>query len=84
MEQETAQLEEMVKTLSKGICLSVPASLVARKMLAMRCDLLLATLGRLVDLIEGGRISLENIKHLVLDEAGRRLDMGFEPQCGVL
>ncbi len=40
-------------------------------------DILIATPGRLLDLINQKQISLKHIRHFILDEADRMLDMGF-------
>lgn len=44
------------------------------------CEIVIATPGRLIDFLAAGATNLKRCTYLVLDEADRMLDMGFEPQ----
>jgi ATP-dependent RNA helicase RhlE len=55
------------------------AGIVKQARLAGRAHILVATPGRLMDLIDRRDVSLSRIRLLVLDEADRMLDMGFRP-----
>lgn len=43
-------------------------------------EICIATPGRLIDFLESNATNLRRCTYLVLDEADRMLDMGFEPQ----
>ena len=49
-----------------------------------RPALVVATPGRLVDLLGQKALSLQTCKHVALDEADRMLDMGFAPQLKII
>lgn len=45
-----------------------------------KVDIIIACPGRLLDLLKRGHLSLDQIRYLVLDEADRMMEMGFELQ----
>ncbi|MCC6638990.1 DEAD/DEAH box helicase [Candidatus Falkowbacteria bacterium] len=51
-----------------------------RRDLSRKPDIIIATPGRLIDHVQSRTANLSNITTVVLDEADRMLDMGFEPQ----
>lgn len=85
----TRELAAQIDDVAKNVCASTGQQAVIvtggarykHQITALQkgCDVLVATPGRLIDLLDKKHTSLENIQVLVLDEADRMLDMGFWP-----
>src|SRR5450759_4552891 len=70
------------KTLAFGVSIVAVyggAGIVKQARIAARAHILVATPGRLLDLIDRRDVSLKQVRLLVLDEGDRMLDMGFSP-----
>ena len=85
----TRELAAQIDNVAKSVCASTGQQAVIvtggarykHQITALQkgCDVLVATPGRLIDLLDKKHTSLEKIQVLVLDEADRMLDMGFWP-----
>lgn len=79
------QIESEVKKYSyrdiKSVCVYGGGSRRDQMNLVTRgVEIIIATPGRFNDLVQAGVIDISSVTYLVLDEADRMLDMGFEPQ----
>ncbi|MCR9147996.1 MAG: DEAD/DEAH box helicase [Rhodobacteraceae bacterium] len=77
------QIAESIKVLTNGTRLRVSTVVGGQsigkqiKFLSFGTDILVATPGRLMDLMDRRAVDLGQVRHLVLDEADQMLDMGF-------
>uniref|UniRef100_F1KXZ7 RNA helicase n=1 Tax=Ascaris suum TaxID=6253 RepID=F1KXZ7_ASCSU len=86
----TRELAQQVQDVAKDYCKVMGQSLTClfggapksgqARDLERGVDVIIATPGRLMDFLESGKTNLKRCTYLVLDEADRMLDMGFEPQ----
>ena len=80
--QVAAELAPLAKVRDRSVRAVYGGTDLDRQTAALRrgVDIVVATPGRLIDLIERGAVSLAEVETVVLDEADRMADMGFLPQ----
>lgn len=78
--QITEVVNEYKGNLSSVAIYGGVSSFSQKQALRSGAEILIATPGRLIDLFDQGCVNLQRVTFLVLDEADRMLDMGFEPQ----
>ncbi len=80
------QVNEALKQLGKSLGLKtaviIGGASMGRQLLALRQNphIIIATPGRLIDILQEKKVDISQVGVLVLDEADRMLDMGFAPQ----
>ncbi|CAG8604742.1 6916_t:CDS:2 [Diversispora eburnea] len=79
IQQECTKFGKSSKIKNTCVYGGVPKGPQARE-LSIGVEICIATPGRLIDMLESRRTNLRRVTYLVLDEADRMLDMGFEPQ----
>jgi superfamily II DNA/RNA helicase len=82
--QVTAEFELIAGPSMKVTAVYGGVPLKSQAKLAKDADVVVATPGRLQDLVDRRLVSLDDVEVLVLDEADRMLDMGFKPQVDKL
>ena len=70
----------MISSRFAGACMEEHPKGHSCEIFSMAWQIVIATPGRLNDFLESRQINLMQVSYLVLDEADRMLDMGFEPQ----
>eukprot|EP00930_Biecheleria_cincta_P055408 TRINITY_DN4172_c0_g2_i3.p1 TRINITY_DN4172_c0_g2~~TRINITY_DN4172_c0_g2_i3.p1 ORF type:complete len:568 (+),score=166.69 TRINITY_DN4172_c0_g2_i3:45-1748(+) len=80
IEAECTKFAASVNVRSTAVFGGAPKAAQSKAMKSESPHILVATPGRLQDFMNGGEVSLKSVLMLVLDEADRMLDMGFEPE----